>query len=106
MTAYDFRNYSRRYRAERPLAMAARYVISRMIRRGEKERASAHLCVDCGAQARDWDHRDYSKPLDVEPVCRGCNVRRGPGAPYLCVPSVGRIKPRDGRRIPENARAA
>lgn len=34
-------------------------------------------CVDCGAVATVWEHRSYSRPLDVEPTCRGCNVRRG-----------------------------
>jgi len=34
-------------------------------------------CVDCGELARDYDHRDYMKPLDVEPVCRVCNIKRG-----------------------------
>jgi len=37
------------------------------------------LCVDCGNQATEYDHRDYNKPLDVEPTCRRCNMRRGPG---------------------------
>lgn len=36
-------------------------------------------CVDCGKPAKQYDHRDYSKPLDVDPVCRGCNVKRGEG---------------------------
>lgn len=36
-------------------------------------------CVDCGRPARIYDHRDYSKPLDVEAVCDQCNGRRGPG---------------------------
>lgn len=36
------------------------------------------LCVDCGAPAQCHDHRDYSRPLDVEPVCWSCNRRRGP----------------------------
>jgi len=35
-------------------------------------------CVDCGAPATCYDHRDYSKPLDVEPVCWKCNAQRGP----------------------------
>lgn len=26
----------------------------------------------------DYDHRDYTKPLSVEPVCRSCNKLRGP----------------------------
>jgi hypothetical protein len=30
-----------------------------------------------------YEHRDYTKPLQVEPVCRSCNALRGPGKPYL-----------------------
>lgn len=37
-------------------------------------------CADCGEQAEMYDHRDYSKPLEVEPVCRRCNMERGPAA--------------------------
>ena len=36
-------------------------------------------CVDCGSPAYCYDHRDYGRPLDVEPVCRSCNNTRGPG---------------------------
>ena len=39
---------------------------------------SGMVCVDCGRLAEMYDHRYYSRPLDVEPVCRGCNRRRGP----------------------------
>ena len=35
-------------------------------------------CVDCGKPARVYEHRDYNKPLEVEPVCNGCNIKRGP----------------------------
>ena len=38
-------------------------------------------CVDCDAPAQCYDHRDYRKPLDVEPVCTRCNNVRGPGLP-------------------------
>ena len=41
-------------------------------------------CVDCGAPAIHYDHRDYSKPLDVEPVCQSCNISRGPAIPHIC----------------------
>jgi len=34
-------------------------------------------CVDCGKRATDWEHRDYTKPLDVAPCCRSCNSKRG-----------------------------
>ncbi len=40
------------------------------------------ICVDCGKQALVYDHRDYNKPLDVEPVCQSCNIKRGPGIPW------------------------
>lgn len=53
--------------------------VAKAIRRGDLKRASDHLCADCGKQAEQYDHRDYSRPLDVEPVCRRCNARRGPG---------------------------
>lgn len=35
------------------------------------------VCVDCGGEALHYDHRDYKKPLEVEPVCRKCNYSRG-----------------------------
>jgi NADPH-dependent curcumin reductase CurA len=38
-------------------------------------------CVDCECRARVYDHRDYSKPLDVEPVCVRCNIARGTNSP-------------------------
>lgn len=36
-------------------------------------------CVDCGNRAVHYDHRDYAKPLEVEPVCQSCNMKRGRG---------------------------
>lgn len=38
------------------------------------------LCVDCDHRsAICYDHRDYSQPLLVAPVCRNCNASRGKG---------------------------
>lgn len=54
--------------------------IAKQIRLGELKPAKECLCVDCGAAAHDYEHRDYTKPLDVVPVCRGCNKRRGPAS--------------------------
>ena len=42
-------------------------------------------CVDCGKPAHSYDHRDYEKPLDVEPVCRSCNRRRPRAEPLAKV---------------------
>lgn len=40
------------------------------------------ICMDCkGRQAQCYDHRDYSKPLEVDPVCLRCNNSRGRGIP-------------------------
>lgn len=36
-----------------------------------------YACSDCGGVASEYDHRDYALPLDVQPVCRKCNNRRG-----------------------------
>lgn len=45
-------------------------------------------CVDCGKTAVHHDHRDWRRPLDVEPVCHSCNLRRGPAAPFDTLPRV------------------
>lgn len=39
-------------------------------------------CVDCGKRAVHYEHRDYNKPENVDPVCIACNARRG-AAIYL-----------------------
>lgn len=60
------------------LQQIAHLEVARAIRRGELTPASQCKCVDCGEPATGYDHRDYTKPLDVAPVCRSCNTRRGP----------------------------
>ncbi len=49
------------------------------VRAGRIPRAKTLKCVDCNDQASCYDHRDYLKPLEVVPVCTGCNKRRGKG---------------------------
>lgn len=43
--------------------------------------AKSLKCADCGNPAECYDHRDYNRPLDVEPVCIACNLKRGPAKP-------------------------
>ena len=62
-------------------AREAYRAIARARANGLLPAAKEFQCVDCGKQALDWDHRDYNKPLDVEPVCRSCNKLRGPAIP-------------------------
>ena len=45
--------------------------------------ARGQICVDCGRAATVLEHRDYCRPLDVDPTCHRCNMRRGPvGRPW------------------------
>jgi len=37
------------------------------------------MCLDCDKPAQVYDHRDYNKPMEAEPVCYSCNSKRGPG---------------------------
>ena len=55
----------------------AHKAVARSIAIGEMPKATSLICVDCGKQAEQYDHRDYGKPLEVAPVCRSCNCLRG-----------------------------
>lgn len=61
-----------------PMELAKRKVRIAIVA-GMLPRASVFDCIDCGEPAKCYDHRDYRKPLDVEPVCVGCNKKRGSG---------------------------
>lgn len=53
------------------------------VRRGDLPALDGTIpCVDCGAPARHYDHRDYRFALFVQPVCRSCNKLRGPGLSF------------------------
>lgn len=61
------------------LAGWAGRVVRSAIRRGMLPPITADTqCVDCGAPASCYDHRNYLRPVHVEPVCQSCNIRRGP----------------------------
>jgi hypothetical protein len=47
------------------------------VQTGELPPPTKSFCYDCVAPATEYDHRDYAKPYDVEPVCRPCNSKRG-----------------------------
>lgn len=54
------------------------YHVQSLIASRVLSKPTVHKCVDCGATATCYDHRDYSKPWQVEPVCDRCNRLRGP----------------------------
>lgn len=68
-------DYSKERLAEGYKASA---LLNRAIKQGLIPHISTLSCSDCGAGAKNYDHRDYTKPLDVEPVCCSCNTKRGP----------------------------
>lgn len=56
----------------------AHLAVARARRAGTIEDPRGLTCVDCGGPAIEYDHRDYAKPLEVQAVCRRCNLLRGP----------------------------
>lgn len=71
------------YQEYTQLRLHASYVSGDKIKRGQLPRLQfagiclGIKCVDCGASAMHYDHRDYFKPFIVEPVCHRCNLLRG-----------------------------
>lgn len=49
-------------------------------------------CVDCGERATIYDHRDYNRPIEVVPVCKSCNSKRG-SASFRLEPSFESSEP-------------
>lgn len=67
--------------AKRTGAAKATAAVNSAVRQGLLAHPSTCECADCGKPASDYDHRDYSQPLAVVPVCRSCNKLRGPAKP-------------------------
>lgn len=74
------------YQVWRRLQRRAVALVSGEVRNGRLPRlyTTPTPCVDCGRRALVYEHRDYARPLDVDPVCDPCNRRRGPacGSPF------------------------
>ena len=50
--------------------------VAHAVRSGRLPSARTLTCA-CGDPAIGYGHRDYSKPLEVTPVCKRCNARNG-----------------------------
>ena len=70
------RAYAKIHRTTNPEKVAARLAVRKAIRCTDLPRVSTCDCVDCGIQAAEYHHEDYSKPLEVEPLCKLCHVKR------------------------------
>lgn len=49
------------------------------VAQGAIPNAKRLICSGCGRRAFAYDHRDYTKPFLIKPVCRECNGKLGPG---------------------------
>jgi hypothetical protein len=79
--------YRRKYQKA---MMRAAQIVCRAIKDGKLKslKDGDVLCVDCGIRpAINYEHRDYAKPLEVEPICRRCNMQRGPAVLSSSVPT-------------------
>jgi len=65
-----------RYRAESPEKNKAHTAIHNAVSRGKIPSASSLSCIDCGGQAQEYHHPDYTKPMEVVPLCIKCHKRR------------------------------
>ena len=52
-------------------------LVNTMVKAGLLAKPTEYSCMDCGGPANCYDHRDYLKPMDVDPVCSKCNAARG-----------------------------
>lgn len=53
--------------------------VTAAIKRGDIPPIKGQQCAhgECRDEAIVYDHRDYTKPLEVTPVCRSCNALLG-----------------------------
>ena len=66
---------------DRTGVLAAIKAVKKAVKAGLLAPVKTLFCVDCGKPAQCYEHRNYNKPLDVQPVCRSCNYHRGAAIP-------------------------
>ena len=64
------------------LMAKAHSAVAKAVREKRIPPAHSMKCTDCGVNAKEYDHRNYYEPLEVEPVCRSCNLARGKAIPH------------------------
>ena len=68
----------------KPLRLKAVRTVANAIQHQGFPRPTAFQCSRCGQyQAQFYEHRDYWRPLDVQPVCGRCNHACGPATSIL-----------------------
>lgn len=64
----------RRARANNPRKTTARDAVNNAVKSGGLPGLNTLNCACCPAQAEQYHHPDYSKPLDVIPLCIRCHT--------------------------------
>jgi len=63
-----------RYLKDREKVLARDKVRCRW-RKGYIPKPTDCICAHCGVPAEEYHHEDYSKPLDVIPLCKPCHIK-------------------------------
>lgn len=64
---------TKRYQQNNPRKTKAHRAVNDAIRRGHLPPVHTQTCNECGAQAEHYHHEDYTRRLDVTPLCRQCH---------------------------------
>ena len=65
--------HSKRYYPTHRTEAKARIQIMMAVRAKRIPRPDTLLCIRCNGNAKEYHHPDYSKPLDVVPMCTKCH---------------------------------
>lgn len=57
-----------------PEKLKAKNILNQAIQKGEITRPTQCACCGCSSTGIEGHHHDYSKPLDVVWLCRGCHI--------------------------------
>ena len=63
----------KRYRIRHPERIKIKNIVNHAIRAGKLPRPDTLFCTYCYKIAAHYHHSDYSKPLEVVPLCRKCH---------------------------------
>lgn len=66
---------NREYRAKHKDRVRVALKLQWAIQSGKMPPAKELTCKACGKPAQDYHHPDYSKPLEVVPLCKSCHRR-------------------------------
>lgn len=67
--------YSRRYNIMNRKNHATHHVVRAAVKSGQLPHIDTQSCAHCGQAAAEYHHPDYSRPLDVVPLCHSCHKR-------------------------------